>query len=449
MTRIATILLCLILTQAHAAHDKTDDPVFNTQEIRIIKNNFFHNITEQGAILASPSTAMPNYSYDWIRDSAIAMGLIASWYEAYDQDDDKIKLLNYVSWTQKIQQQPDPNPEQDILGEPKFNLDSTPYAGPWGRPQNDGPALRALALMHFANALLKKHHDDDYVRSHLYAGGLDPRTMGAIKLDLEYVAHHWHEPNYDLWEEVYGHHFFTEMVQRKALLEGAQFARNQQDASAADYYQQQALKIETDLNHYIDHSNNLIRASLVPHPGPQKDLELDSAVILGVLIGNAHDTVFAANNDYVKNTVIALKQQFKVLFPINHEKHTILFGRYPGDTYDGYQTGSVGNPWFLLTASVAEYYYIQGKLLPNTPENRQRREHAINQGDHYLKLIKQYAPDLTMKEQINLNTGEQQGATSLTWGYVALLRAIDARSQLTKLRSESFARQKLNNTNSL
>lgn len=46
------------------------------------------------------------------------------------------------------------------------------------------------------------------------------------------------------------------------------------------------------------------------------------------------------------------------MFPINHNHPSaILFGRYPGDTYDGYQTNSIGNPWFILTATMAEYYY--------------------------------------------------------------------------------------------
>src|SRR3990167_10057673 len=178
MTRIIIILLCLIFAHSSTAFLKRDAPVFTTQEIATLKNNFLANFTEHGAILASPSNTTPNYYYDWIRDSAIAMGLIADWYESYEQNENKLKLMHYVSWTKKIQQQTSPNPGQPILGEPKFNLDGTPYAGPWGRPQNDGPALRALALIHFANVLLT-HKYVAYVHSNLYAGGLDPRTMGV------------------------------------------------------------------------------------------------------------------------------------------------------------------------------------------------------------------------------------------------------------------------------
>jgi glucoamylase len=39
------------------------------------------------------------------------------------------------------------------LGEPKFNINVTAFKGSWGRPQRDGPALRAIALMNYINWL--------------------------------------------------------------------------------------------------------------------------------------------------------------------------------------------------------------------------------------------------------------------------------------------------------
>jgi glucoamylase len=40
------------------------------------------------------------------------------------------------------------------LGEPKFNVDMSAYTGSWGRPQRDGPALRAIILIDFGNWLI-------------------------------------------------------------------------------------------------------------------------------------------------------------------------------------------------------------------------------------------------------------------------------------------------------
>lgn len=43
------------------------------------------------------------------------------------------------------------------LGEPHFNVDLTAYTGSWGRPQRDGPALRATALIDFGEWFHVRH----------------------------------------------------------------------------------------------------------------------------------------------------------------------------------------------------------------------------------------------------------------------------------------------------
>lgn len=50
------------------------------------------------------------------------------------------------------------NPSGDLasggLGEPKFHVDEIAFTGSWGRPQRDGPALRATALIAFGQWLI-------------------------------------------------------------------------------------------------------------------------------------------------------------------------------------------------------------------------------------------------------------------------------------------------------
>ncbi|QRN04089.1 glucoamylase [Legionella sp. MW5194] len=428
MRRIFAFLLYFFITQSIAAS------IFSADDIKTLKKNFLANITSEGSIMASPSKANPDYYYDWTRDSAIAMDLIEHFYESNLNAKDKTRLLNYVNWVERVQHQTETLPGFDILGEPKFYMDSRPYQGPWGRPQNDGPALRALTLIRFAQVLLN-HNESAYVKTHLYNQSLDTADMGAIKIDLEYTAHHWQDMNYDLWEEVYGHHFFTAMCQRKALIEGAKLARALHDNEAAVYYEAQARFIELRLGEHLDSKNILIQATLPPHPGPQKTLELDSAVMLGVLLANTHDGVYAPDNLYVKNTAAALKRQYRALFPINDTHYqAVLFGRYPGDTYDGYRNDGEGNPWYILTATMAEYYYTLGDMLPLTQANGPLIKQYFEEGNAYLILVKDYASDLNLSEQINLYTGNPQGANSLTWSYVATLRAIILQQKLaTKL----------------
>lgn len=66
-------------------------------------------------------------------------------------------IQQYITSQAKIQTITNPSgPLSDGsgLGEPKFNINLTAYTGPWGRPQHEGPAVRASALVAYGNHLL-------------------------------------------------------------------------------------------------------------------------------------------------------------------------------------------------------------------------------------------------------------------------------------------------------
>ena len=70
---------------------------------------------------------------------------------------------------------------------------------------SDGPALRALALIPYANYLLDRGFETDitYFHEHLYSPHHSMRERGSvIKNDLEEVSCTWWEEGFDLWEEV-------------------------------------------------------------------------------------------------------------------------------------------------------------------------------------------------------------------------------------------------------
>ena len=68
------------------------------------------------------------------------------------------------------------------LGEPKFMVDLQQFTGAWGRPQRDGPALRAIALTRYARWLIKNGYK---------ATALDT-VWPVIKNDLAYVTQYWY-----------------------------------------------------------------------------------------------------------------------------------------------------------------------------------------------------------------------------------------------------------------
>ncbi len=70
------------------------------------------------------------------------------------------------------------------LGEPKFNVDETAFTGAWGRPQRDGPALRATALVTYSKWLINNGYSST-------ANAIWP----IIQNDLNYVAQYWYAPS--------------------------------------------------------------------------------------------------------------------------------------------------------------------------------------------------------------------------------------------------------------
>ncbi|KAM5364496.1 hypothetical protein ACJZ2D_011487 [Fusarium nematophilum] len=66
------------------------------------------------------------------------------------------KIEEYVSAQAVLQgvSNPSGSPDSGGLGEPKFHVNLTEFTGSWGRPQRDGPPLRATALTLYANWLV-------------------------------------------------------------------------------------------------------------------------------------------------------------------------------------------------------------------------------------------------------------------------------------------------------
>ncbi|KAL2293211.1 hypothetical protein FJTKL_05179 [Diaporthe vaccinii] len=170
-----------------------------------------------GAVIASPSKANPDYWYTWTRDAGLVLkeliDTFANNYNTTLQSD----IQNYISAQAKLQGVSNPSGSLSNgagLGEPKFNVDLSQFTGSWGRPQRDGPALRAIALITYANWLV----------SNGYSSTASDLVWPIIRNDLSYVAQYWNQTGFDLWEEVQGSSFFTTASQHRALVQGAALA---------------------------------------------------------------------------------------------------------------------------------------------------------------------------------------------------------------------------------
>lgn len=430
--------------------------------------------TAPGVVVASPSRQDPDYYFHWVRDAALVMDSVVTMYERAPNAADKARffklLSDYVELSRRNQLTPNPSggAGEMGLGEPKFNVDGSAFTGPWGRPQNDGPALRVNTLARLARILIAEGKSD-WVRAKLYDG--KSPTQSVIKTDLEFLGKYWTVPSFDLWEEIQGQHFYTRMAQRKALLVGAQLAQQLNDPQAAHWYLIQARHLEQELAKHWLPQRNLIATTLDRVAGiDYKVSQLDVAIVLGVLHGNTGDGFFAASNDMVLASVQQLKRRFDESYLINSRKEDFegqpmetAFGRYPEDRYSGTSTSSLGNPWFLATNGMAELMYqiahelrAKGRVVINrtnaaffadvapmlTMRNGQTivasdtrwtplLKSLMTAGDSYLRRTRFHtSQNGSTAEQFNRDNGYMQGAHDLTWSYASFLTAVWVRSEV-------------------
>ncbi|KAF2188252.1 glycoside hydrolase family 15 protein [Zopfia rhizophila CBS 207.26] len=439
-----------------------------------------------GSVIASPSRKHPNYFYQWVRDAAITISTLVDLYA--DNPSSKLSsdisdiLHSYASLQYKLQHTSNPSGSfSDLsgLGEPKFNADGSPFTGSWGRPQRDGPALRAITLMSYLRAYNASHPSlwtsdsgEDWFKP-LYDAAMPANS--TIKADLEYVSHFWNQSGFDLWEEIEGLHFFTVMVQLRALREGVDLAAAFNDVGAADWYSQQAGYLSSFIRKFWNQKKGHLIETLDPSRSG-----LDCGLLLGSIHGyltpsSNYPPLYAPYSDEVLVSLLALVQDQRTRFPINAAPSSsdqdidvlegVGIGRYPEDVYDGYGTSHRGgNPWFLCTASAAEILYRTAEQLttssnltithlnlpfysallsssslevqedtfygPAHPVFHSVIGRLIGTGDEFLDVVKTHADaEGSLSEQFDRATGYMRGASDLTWSYGALLQAIRARKR--------------------
>lgn len=389
---------------------------FSDDEVKEIQGLFEANLDIQGSgmVVAAPDhNTGPggDYYYAWMRDGALSMNALLQ-TSTFDSSVEA-KMDHWLSWVERSYQQTDPL--GDIMAEPKFVIPSgKPFPGPWCRPQNDGPGLRAITLMAYSKV----------------KPAVADRAWALVQKQLDWVAANYNSNGCDLWEEVRSTDFFwNRYTMRKALIQGADFAKTVgKDEGRAGHYTDVAKTITEALNGHIDSDGYVFES---------EGRKMDTAVIEGFNVGDMEDGLFAPLNREVAETQRALTKAFCNEYQVNQQgAQGVLFGRYPGDSYDG------GNPWILLTASAATLFYRQSealakgakvdesaaKTLATLLDQDVTAASLLAAGDTAMKRVKDFLSNgMHMNEQIDRNSGALTSAKDLTWNYANVLKAMAAR----------------------
>ncbi|KAJ5676556.1 glycosyl hydrolase family 15 [Penicillium maclennaniae] len=120
-----------------------------------------------GVVVASPSKSNPNYYYTWTRDADLTLAMVVESFIAGETSLETV-IQQYIAAQATVQTISSPSGGSSDgagLGEPKFNVNLTALLkGDWGRPQRDGPALRASALIAYGNYLVSAEKDLRFFR---------------------------------------------------------------------------------------------------------------------------------------------------------------------------------------------------------------------------------------------------------------------------------------------
>jgi glucoamylase len=432
----------------------------------------------RGSILASTDPAEnPDYFFHWLRDSSVvidalrvliqdgtlrdkglrlfsefvAFSLALSCLDGraipHDEEERAGVLPDFAQYVRTREEMAETHGDA-VLGEARLSADGRLDILQWSRPQNDGPALRALALM--------RYWRDEALRPHLPLDAM----RALIEGDLDYTVARWREPCYDIWEEHRRRHYHTQVAQFAALSDGADWARALGDDRRSQIYAAQAREAAETLDLYFHDG-----AYRTPLPDPQlkptPTLRLDFAVILGVVQAARRNGPHSAADPKALATLARLEELFDRTYLVNINRPRecgTAHGRYDGDTY------FTGGAFYFSTLGAAEFYYrfaatvASDEPIAISPHNRDLLARMLDaedwkigaetlrpelrvplaraliaRGDAVMATVRRFVPDSgVMAEQFSHVDGSPVSALNLTWSYASLILACATRKSVLR-----------------
>ena len=365
----------------------------------------------KGSVVASPVPASydpdPDYFFHWFRDSAAVMDALALVRGAVPRSrrlfEDFVDFSLGLSRLDGRRMPPDwragtaPDFQRflrkdiahahgdAIAAETRVNPDGTLDITDWPRPQYDGPALRALALLRW--------------------GPVRESETTLLKQDLTFVLTYAGRPCFDIWEEEIGLHYYTLSVSEAALAAGSGWFKPSDQEFSADCARQADALLALRQS-FWSQDGGYIRSRILPQGRSAK--ELDISVILAANHGGQ------VCEPRLVATLDRLALLFRDSYAINREQGPgPAMGRYAGDVYYS------GGAYYFSTLAAAEFCYRAGDR---------------GRGDAFLETVRRFTPESgLMAEQFDQTTGMPASAKDLAWSHAAFLTCVNARQPIPEV----------------
>ncbi|MGA1865488.1 MAG: glycoside hydrolase family 15 protein [bacterium] len=212
-------------------------------------------------------------------------------------------------------------------------------------------------------------------------------------------------PSYDLWEERYALHAYTVASVIAGLRAAANFAKLFQDNSLADKYDSVADEMTEGISKHLYHDGlkRFARSGSRIDEGYKLDEVIDVSLLSLATLG-----VFDSNDQRMIETAKAVREQLWLKTSVEG------CARYQGDVYqlaEDSPKGIPGNPWFISTLWLAEYFIDQAK-------DKQQLQAALP----YIEWCgKNALASGVLAEQVHPVSGSPLCVSPLTWSHSAFV----------------------------
>jgi glucoamylase len=401
----------------------------------------FTKDSKPGCIIAAPSFPADtpgideDYVFNWVRDGAITAMEVAKADTPARLGGTVQTLNNYVDFADLCY-----STAQPTKGHACFTL--TGDSRPWTE-QNDGPALQTITILAAYDRL---------------DAGTQKIAAALVNANVTFLLGVYEEPTTNLWEEHVGYSFFARAVQlrcfEEVLATSIAGIDKPDGLQPAVEWLRRALDGHWDGSKYI--SMMAVRGDGAPSPqhpvadGYDPNIDIVQACIYGAV---------PCTDTKVLATAAQLRSQWEeggvAFYPINKADRELglgpMFGRYPGDVYDGDTAHPVlgGHPWALSTCNVAELHYTlaaeirssgripfddlsalffaQSGIVESTAADAAANA-LIATGDAMVLAVVYHSDNLEISEQFDGTTGYERSVNNLTWSYASYLSAMRARA---------------------
>jgi glucoamylase len=390
---------------------------------------------QRGSIVASPVLGAydpePDYFFHWFRDAAVVVDALRVLFEDSGNAQYVSHFADFVSFSRSLQdldgRRLAESPWRDAVaadfmqflrseddlaqahgealsGETRVNADGTLDISRWPRPQNDGPAMRAITLLRWQAAAR-------------FGDELGTSVEALLRADLRYTQRHWREACFDIWEEEKGFHYYTLRASASALESGATWLEHRQENAEAALCRDDAGAILKVLDEYWREDLQFLKSRVLEADAPTRK-ELDIAVIFAAVHAGENAPTHSVRDARMHATLARLEALFDSEYAINRdrgESRGPAMGRYAGDVYYS------GGAYYFSTLAAAEFCF---RAAPHSSS----RKSLIGRGDAYLETVRAYTPaDGDLAEQFDQRTGSQTSARQLAWSYAAFITCAKAR----------------------